>query len=180
MHLGADNVLVGDSIASATVIGDVSGLQSQPAAVAITFPPDSAFASPTDTVRIVIASDTLRSSDLTVTLTGRNRVGAAAGDASGGAQGFVVRYAIVYAPASIDADSSTVFLTDGSRASAADTTDASGVAARKVAIVLHLVANEGLLSGASTDSVVVDATVNGRGSTVLPSALLRFVIHLSK
>jgi hypothetical protein len=180
MHLGADNVLVGDSIATSAVIGDVGGLQSESAPVAITFPPDSATASSPDTLRLVLLSDTLTSTKLTVTLTGHNRLGATAGPERGGAQGFVVRYAVVYAPASFKADSATAFLTDGTRASAVDTTDASGVATRQAALLVHLIANADLLSGAATDSIVVDATVNPRGATVLPGPVLRFVIHVSK
>lgn len=180
MHLGSDDVLVGDSIGTSSVIGDLLGLQSQAAPVVITFPPDSVSASRADTLHVVITSDTLRSGDLTVTLTGHNRAGPTAGPETGGAQGFVVRYAIVHAPESFKADSSTTFLTDGVRASAVDTTDASGVASRKAAVILHLLANQNLLSGSARDSIIVDATVNGRGANVLPASVVRFIIPVSK
>lgn len=182
MHLGAGNILVGDSIATSTVVGNVGGLQSAPASVFVTFAPDSAAGAATDTLRVVIGvSDTLKSVPLNVAVTGGNPVpGTSAGPARGGSAGYAVYYQILHAPPSIKADSAAAFLTDGKRASAADTTDASGVASRQVALVLHLVGEPGLLDGSAADSVVVQATVNARGAVLHPSAVLRFVIPVSR
>lgn len=181
MHLGADGVLVGDSISTATVVGIVGGLQSAPAPVLITFDPDSVSGSTPDTLRVVLTgTDTLKSAALAVTVTGGNPLGSAAGASRGGAAGYVVYYQILHAPPSTKSDSASVILTDGTHASYADTTDASGGASRQAALIVHLVGEAGLLNGTATDSIVVQATVNGRGALLHPSAVVRFVVPVSK
>lgn len=181
MHLGTDLVLVGDSIGTSSVVGEVGGVQSAPATVIITFDPDSASGSTPDTLHVVInGTDTLKSSALTVTVTGGNPRGTTAGAGRGGAAGYVVYYKILHAPASTKSDSATALLMDGTRASSVDTTDASGIASREAGLMLHLVADAGLLNGTASDSIVVQATVNGRGAAIHPSPVVRFVIPVSK
>ncbi len=163
-HVDAAGMFFGDSVTSVRVVGTVGGLQTGPATVFVSVAPDTVvrFGS-IDTLVVHATRDTTQnmSSALGVAVTGAGNAGAA---------GFIVRYAVVYQPASLAGKPPTVYIGDFSaRAMSVDTTDASGHANKRRAMVRV----DAL--GAALDSIVVIASVQYKGAPLRGSPV-RFVI----
>lgn len=96
-------------------------------------------------------------------------------DTTGGilvSQSWIVSYQAFFRGNAIaPGDTSVVFLVDGNKQSAADTTDSGGLASRSIRV------RPIGITQSATDSVIVIATVNYRGSPVRGSPL-RFVVQL--
>jgi hypothetical protein len=163
-HLQPDDILVGDSLSTVRVVGTVGGLQTVPTPVFVTVAPVMAAATgKIDTLRVRPGADTSQnlSAPLSVTLTGL---------ADTAAVGFIVRYRVTYAPASLPNSPPTVYIADQSgRPMSSDTTDATGKAIRRRAAVRIS------SLGATLDSIVIEASVSYKGSLVTGSPV-RLVI----
>ena len=163
-HLHSSGVLVGDSLSTVRVVGSVGGLQTAPTPVFVTVAPlKVAAAGKIDTMRVRASGDTAQnlSPALSVIVTG-------AGDTA--AVGFIVRYVVTRAPASLPGAPPTVYIADQTgRPMSSDTTDTGGRATRRRA-ALRINA-----LGAPLDSIVVEASVTYKGAPLLGSPV-RLVI----
>jgi hypothetical protein len=172
-HIGG-STLVGDQLGTVHVIGQIGALQTPAAAIPVTVAPTkiAPLNASLDTLTVPITGDSATSmagAVLSVTLHGAN-------DST--AQGFIVKYAIVYAPLTKAAVTTpAVYLADdlGNIASV-DTSDASG-ASRKLVINSLFLADDALTAGTGTkiDSAVVNASAYYRG-VLVPDSPVRFVV----
>ena len=163
-HLQPDDILVGDSLSTVRVVGAVGGLQTVATPVFVTVAPVKVAATgKIDTMRVRVSGDTSQnvSAPLSVTLTGA---------ADTAVVGFIVRYRVAYAPASLPNTPPTVYIADQSgRPMSNDTTDATGKATkRRAALRISSL-------GATLDSIVVEASVSYKGALVTGSPV-RLVI----
>jgi hypothetical protein len=172
-HIGG-TTLVGDQLGTVHVIGQIGALQTPAVTIPVTVAPTniSPSTTPIDTLTVPITGDSatsMASSVLAVTLHGAN-------DST--AQGFIVKYAIVYAPLTkAGATSPAVYLADDlGHIASSDTSDASG-ASRKLTINSTFLADNALTAGTGTkiDSAVVNASVFYRG-VLVPNSPVRFVV----
>jgi hypothetical protein len=168
-HFQPVDILVGDSLSTVRVVGTIGGLQTIPTPVIVTVAPVKVVSSgKIDTMRVRASADTSRnlSAPLSVTLSGA---------ADTAVVGFVVRYRVLYAPASLPNAPPTVYIADQSgRPMSNDTTDATGKAVRRRAAfrISSL--------GATLDSVVVEASVSYKGAPVTGSPVrLVFPVKLA-
>ena len=156
---------------SVRILASSGSLQIAGTPLLVTRRPDSvAVSGPTsDTVAYVVpdVATANTSKSLSVKVTTR--------DTTGGilvSQSWIVRYQAFFRGNAIaPGDTSIVFLVDGSKKSTTDTTDAGGIASRSVRV------RPIGITQSATDSVIVIATVNYRGSPVRGSPL-RFVVQL--
>ena len=161
----------------ARVVAGAGGLQTAPARIFVSVAPQTATkgTAPTLIEFDITAPDTATRSNwspaLAVTLTG-------AGDV--GAQGFIVSYEIIRAPAPIDPAAPAVYLADeNGRRSARDTTDRQGLAGRIVVLRQQAIGDPALFAGTKTDTVIVRATARYLGVD-LPATPIDFIIPVRK
>jgi hypothetical protein len=172
VHLTPTNLAIGDSVRTATIVGQVgTRLQTPPASLDVVRQPDSVAASTSTSARFPApATGTVTSSvPLGVSVTSPP-VGTIS---RAGVKSIIVRYLVTRifpATASIP-DTTLVLVDDAGRfqlptgRSSADTTDAAGAASRQIrAIPLGF------------DSVEVSATVNNLRGTPLKGSPIRFVV----
>lgn len=170
----ATGVLVGDKLGSVRIIGQIGALQTPVATVPVTIAPTliERSGSTTDTLRAPLTADTSAAS--------RGKLAAAVlvtGAAKVGAQGFIVRFKLLYAPRSASSTSQAVFLADDQgRPSTVDTSDASGRASRDVVVITPFLGDSAVLFG-KVDSVVVLAEASYKRALVSGSPV-RIVIPL--
>jgi len=173
-HLTGSHFVIGDKQGTVHVVGQVSGIQTAAASVPVTVAPTAlALASPAaDTLRVPVAKDTSAS-------IGTLAIGATLkGKGDTAALGFIVKYDIASAPATI-AGSTTpaIFIgADPTKASPVDTSDASGVS-RSVIVRPFLLANEQQYLNGKADSVVILISTSYRGVSVAGSPI-RVVLPL--
>ena len=173
-HL-SNSVVIGDKQGSIHVIGQVGKVQTTPLTVPITIAPAKfALTGKVDTLKVPSAgqSDTtsksVGSATLAVTLRG-------AGDTA--SVGFVVKYELQKAPATISSTIPGIFLSDdGIKVSPVDTTDGTG-ASRKLFIRSWLLADQALRAGTKVDSAVVVVSTSYKGVPVSGSPI-RIVIPI--
>lgn len=159
----ATGLLYGDSLTTVRIVGDVMGIQTAIATVPVTASPDTAINAAPAADTLYISTDTTRSRSSALSLKLQSVSGAPA-------QGFLVRYQVVYAPPTAAGETPAVYIgNDASALSTVDTTDATGKASHRYAY-LRLKAIAG-----TPDSVVVEATVQYKGLAVRGSPL-RYVI----
>jgi hypothetical protein len=156
------------------VVGQVGSLQTPVAAIPITVAPKliARTSTTTDTLVAPLSTDS--------TQRGKGAAGVTvSGDSGVGAAGFIVKYALLHAPAtSANSKSPAVFLADDQgNASTVDTTDASGHASRSVTVVSAFLGDPNLLAGTKVDSAVVTAQTSYKGALVSPSPI-RIVIPI--
>ncbi|HEX3867082.1 MAG TPA: hypothetical protein VHV78_10025, partial [Gemmatimonadaceae bacterium] len=150
-HITSSNIIVGDKFGVVHVVGQIGLLQTPIVTVPVTVAPTNIAAASTviDTLEVPITGDSATSIGITtvsVTMHGAN-------DST--AQGFLVKFAIVKAPATkTGASSPAIYLTDDAgNLSTVDTTDVSG-ASRRLNVNSTLLADDSLAAGQKTDSVV--------------------------
>jgi hypothetical protein len=163
-----------DSLGGRVVAG-TGGLQTPAQRIFVTIAPTQA-ASGTTSASIQFdpaATDTTASTNWSSALV-LNLTGAAAA----AAQGYVVSYSLIRAPAPETAGVATAYVGDDSRNSPADTTDTKGVASRKAVVRLSTV-SKALLAGTITDTIIVRAHVKYLGAEV-PGSPVDYVIPVSK
>jgi hypothetical protein len=174
-HIANSNKLVGDKLGSISVLGQIAGIQTTTVGVPVTIAPIT-FVLPTglpDTLVVPFAGDTTASSTgstaIAVTLKGR-------GDTA--SVGFIVKYDLVNAPASIPGSTTgAVYIgNDAGQPSPRDTTDAGG-ASRKLFVKSWLLADAALKAGQRTDSAVVLVSTAYKGKQVNGSPI-RVVIRI--
>lgn len=164
-------VVARDTIGQARVIATAGSLQSVPVTIRVTRAPDSlqTESPPADTITYVGGSDS------SATLQVRLSHVAIPGDTLVPVPNYLVRFAIVE-PADLPADTAHVVLVDDRRSpSHADTTDAQGLASRRVLVPRFLAA-------IPPDSaiVVVTAFRPDRARTPVPGSPVQFIVHFQQ
>ena len=173
-HLN-NGVVIGDKQGSIHVVGQVGNVQTNPVTVPITIAPAKlALSGKIDTLKVpsFSLSDTttrsVGSATIVVTLRG-------AGDTA--SVGFVVKYELQKAPATISASIPGIFFSDdGTKVSPVDTTDGAG-ASRKLFVRSWLLSDQALRAGTKVDSAVVVVTTSYKGAPV-PGSPIRIVIPI--
>jgi hypothetical protein len=171
----ANGIVVGDKQGSIHIIGQVAGVQTTPVTVPITVAPTAfALTGKIDTLRVPSAgiNDTTSRSvgfaTIAVTLRG-------VGDTA--SLGFVVKYELTKAPATIASSIPGIFFSDdGTKVSAVDTTDGGG-ASRKLYVRSWLLVDQALRAGSKVDSAVVIVSASYKGAPVFGSPI-RVVIPI--
>lgn len=171
----ASGIVIGDKLGSIHIIGQVAGVQTTPVTVPITVAPTKfALTGKIDTLRVPSAgiNDTTSKSvgfaTIAVTLRG-------VGDTA--SLGFIVRYELTKAPATIASSIPGIFFSDdGTKVSAVDTTDGAG-ASRKLYVRSWLLADQALRAGSKVDSAVVMVSTSYKGAPVSGSPI-RVVIPI--
>ncbi len=172
-HLTATNQLQGDKIGVVHVLGQIGSLQTPVATVLVTFAPAVLqLAAPVDTLQPPIGADSassVGSASIAVTLLSAN---------DSASQGFIVRYALTSAPATISSSKSpAVYLADKlGNISGIDTTGATG-SSRQLIVNTKFLADQALQAGTKVDSAVVVVTTSYKGALV-PGAPLRIVVPI--
>jgi hypothetical protein len=151
----AGTLLIGDSVTTVRVVGEVGDLQTLPTTVKVTLSPDTIVAGDSILHRkaySIITGDTVAvSADLSVLVQHF-------GTDTTGVEAVIVRYAIDEAPPGNGGP--TVVLVSGNALSSRDTTDTSGRAARVARLRFAA------LGTSVEDTVRVSATTSYRGSTL--------------
>jgi len=157
-------IIRGDSLRTtpARIIATVGGIQAQQL-LSVTLRPDTMFA--------VLARDTISYSLLDTTVNISKTLTVSLRHKNGSADSAVAAYLVGFSIPSSGSAAITDIVDDGGRKSGADTTDANGVAGRRIR--LHVTA-PGFVPGA-TDSVVINATAKFRGGLV-KGAPVRLVV----
>jgi hypothetical protein len=168
-------VVIGEKQGTIHVVGQVGGVQAVPVIVPITVAPTKL--APTgkiDTLFVPLVSQTdttaasVGSATLSVSLLG-------AGDTA--SIGFVVKYELIKAPATIASPIPGIFLSgDGTKVSPVDTTDGSG-ASRRLMVRSWLLSDQALRGGQKVDSAVVLVSTSYKGAPV-PGSPIRLVIPI--
>ena len=156
----------------ATVIASIGGLQSERLTVRVTLRPDTLFG--LDSLRRSMPfslQGATNSGDLRVFL-GHDSITAAGADTAVGVPNYLVRFRIA-APTGDSAsvsDTTRVILTnEADRPSLADTTDAQGIAARRLRLSTAV--------NIIPDSVVVEATATRPDNSLVPGSPVRFIVR---
>lgn len=176
-HLTPANFLIGDTIGTTRLLGQIGSLQTPFVTVFVTFTPAKLVpsATPPDTARPPVgpASDSTASlgfSDITAF------VRSAEDSAS---RGVIVKFRVIRTPENApSATSATVFFIDPAtnKPSARDTSDASGAVSRRLAVDGRMINGE-VWFGNRVDSAVVELEANYKG-VPLTNSPLRFVVPI--
>jgi hypothetical protein len=163
-HIGPGLILMGDSVGTVHLLGQIGNLQTAVVSVAVSPAPTTFVAAPTpnpspDTILVPVGADSASSlghSTVTVSLKGR-------GDSA--VAGFVVKFVLRSGPATVSTSKfPAVYLAgDDGKISLRDTTDGSGLASRNIFVNSRALADSALLAGTKTDSAVVEATTSYKG-----------------
>jgi hypothetical protein len=169
-HFDANGLLTGDSVGAVHVLGQIGNLQTPVATVPVTVAPTSIQAVPAvDTFRVPFTNDTTPAT---------TPIGAVISGANGTfAQGFVVHFALTYAPATKVGKSPAVSLRDGDTLSTVAVTDVSGHASRSLAVIVPFLADAAFAAGQKTDSAVIEMTASYKGSPI-PGSPIRVVVPI--
>jgi len=168
-----NGIVIGDKQGSIHVIGQVGSVQTTPVTVPITVAP----------TKLALSGkiDTLFVPSKTLTDTSTASVGSATlavslhGVGDTASLGFVVKYELSKAPATIASTIPGIFLSDdGTRVSPVDTSDGSG-ASRRLMVRSWLLVDQAVRSGQKVDSAVVIVSTSYKGAPV-PGSPLRLVI----
>ncbi len=173
-HLSTGNLLMGDSVGLAHIVGQIGSVQTDVTPVTVTSAPDTFFvqAKPDSILEPVgvDSSSSLGLAQLSVSLRSATQAPVA---------GFRVLYTLKSAPVSSPtASSPAVFLMgDASKGSLIDTTDVAGNASRTLVVNVRNLGDLDLLAGTKTDSAVVKAEVSYKGLPVKGSPIT-FVVPI--
>jgi hypothetical protein len=178
-HIDAENRVFGDKIGTTRILGQIGSLQTSAVTVPVTYAPDHiAIAGRADSLNAPLGADSATSvGTLSLPVSVKSAQDSAA-------QGFIVKYAIVHAPATVaGAKSPAVYLTSESGTLAsADTSDGSGQASPRLVVnSLFLAARDTLYATAQTgkkDSVIVEASAKYKG-VPLSGSPVRFVVKVT-
>jgi len=169
-HFDANGLLTGDSVGAVHVLGQIGNLQTPVTTVPITVAPTS--------IQLVPAVDTFRVPFTHDTTPATTSVGAVIAGANGTfAQGFVVHFALTYAPATIAGKSPAVSLRNGDTVSVAGATDATGHVSRSLAVIVPFLADSAFAAGQKVDSAVIELTASYKGSPI-PGSPIHLVIPI--
>jgi hypothetical protein len=159
---------------SAELVATVAGLQSRKLAVLVTLPPDTLRADgavPTITYSPVPGDARNTSGDLRVAL--RTFTPRAAAPSDSAVRGWRVTWRLVRGARAAIAESTRLEPSaHAAGAAGLDTTDAQGIAARRVRVVP-------VLGAAGEDTVIVEAAATYRGQPV-PGSPVRFLVPLQR
>ena len=168
----------GTRVGTGHVIGQIGNVQTPSATIYVTVPPTTLASTVvgSDTLRLVISADSATSmASYAMSVAVRGGAGTAADSGIGGA---IVRYRMVSAPfASRTSALASYIADDANNPSVVDTTDATGLASRKLIVNSRFLADSLLLRGQKLDSVIVEARMKYRGVDLAGSPL-RFVIKV--
>jgi hypothetical protein len=162
-HLSSGNILVGDSVGTVHVVGQIGSLQTAVTAIPVTTAPDTLYIPfQPDTLIAPVGVDSASSvgtAQLGVTLHGAAQRPVA---------GFLVKYELLRAPVALPgAKSPAVYIAgDDGKPSTTDTTDASGSASRRLVVYTRQLGDEQLLLGTKIDTAVVRASTFYKGVAV--------------
>ena len=171
-HLANSSFLVGDKQGTVHVIGQVTGVQTVPANVQVTVAPAS-FALASSTLPDTFVANLAGTNDTTTTSTGTRAVAVTLkGIGDTASLGFIVKYELVSAPATLQgASTPAVFIAgDAGKPSLVDTTDASG-ASRNIVVKSALLADVALKDGTKADSIVILVRTFYKGKPVSGSPI---------
>jgi hypothetical protein len=171
-HLSGSNILTGDKLGASVLVGQVGSLQTSPVTVPVTFAPFKMVHTGTDTTLVApLTGDTTVTASASLAL----RVTSAEDSAS---QGVVVKYALVRTLAANKDTRIAVFIADNSgKPATADTTTSSGSSTRRLVVVPAFIADQAIVAGTKTDSIIVEARASYKGAP-LQGAPVRFVIPI--
>ncbi|HEY9225866.1 MAG TPA: hypothetical protein VIP11_04420 [Gemmatimonadaceae bacterium] len=164
-HLTPSNVLVGDKVGVARLIGQVKSMQTPFVDLIVTHLPAKLQTGPKpnpsrDTLVAPLGADSATSNaSVTVTAVVRSVQDSAS-------RGIIVRYALVgHVPGTRQgAPGPAVFIAgDDGKRSTADTTDPAGLVSRRLTVVSAFLADTALVRGNSVDSATVEMTASYRG-----------------
>lgn len=156
------------------VVGGAGSLQTPAQRIIVTYPAELATkgAAPTAIVFDSALPDSTEKQNwspaLALLLTGAGKT----------AQGYVVTYSIVESPTPAGAAPTAYVADESGRAMPRDTTDAQGVASRRV-IFRQAAAEAALRAGTKSDTIIVRATVKYLGADV-PGSPVNFIVPVSK
>ena len=169
-HFDPSGVLVGDSLGDVHIVGQLASVQTPVATVHVTVAPTSITATAVGTDSVPFTNDTTLA---------KFPVGAVIAGANGAFPvGFVVRFALLYAPATRAGKSAAVSLRDDRDSlSTADTTTTGGQVSRSVAVVVPFLADDSLIASKKGDSIVVGITASYKGAPI-PGSPIRVVVPL--
>ncbi len=179
-HVGANNILVGDSIGTTRLLGQVGTLPTVVAPIPVTYAPSKLVPNPDTSNHGINApagpdsASTIDKAPVSVKVLSSN---------DKGSQGMIVRYQILQAPATRpDIHTPAVFLANAEqnlKPSAVDTTDADGIATRSVVVISNFFADPALRAGTRTDSAIVLVSSKYKGVDLLGSSPLRIVVPIT-
>jgi len=162
-HIGANNVLVGDSIGETRLLGQVGRLPTAVTAIPVTYAPTQLRAGvpPPEMISAPLGADSAASRAsrvVSVRVLGSN---------DSGSNKMIVRFQLLRAPEPKNPISPAVFLTnDAGKPVAVDTTDNRGNASIQVVVISSFLADADLVGGKKVDSAVVLAIAKYKGAIV--------------
>ena len=166
-HIGANNVLVGDSIGQTRLLGQVGTLPTAVSPIPVTFAPSQLVPNPDTSNHGINAPAGPDSASTIDTASVSARVLASNDSAS---QGMIVRFEILQAPATRpDVHSPAVYIGNPDQSlkpSAVDTTDAKGIVTRTLVVISNFFADSTLRAGRRTDSAIVLVSSKYKGAFV--------------
>ena len=158
-HIGANNVLVGDSIGETRLLGQVGSLPTPVSSIPVTYAPTKLVPGlRPDTIRAPLGADSATSLDskpVAVRLVASN---------DSGSNKMIVHFQLLQAPPSQNPTRPAVFLSNG-----VDTTDLGGNASVNVIVVSSFLADAALVGGTKVDSAIVLAIAKYKGLNVTGS-----------
>ena len=160
-HFTSKNILVGDSLGTARILGQIEALQTPSVNIPVTFFPAKIIQGvKPDTVKAPLSVDTTVAGSSTISA----RVLSSNDSAS---QGMIVKFTILQAPGAKSGSASPAVLLVGQNGpSTVDTTDQSGVASRTLAVRSALLADNALLGGTKVDSAVIEVSARYKGAPI--------------
>jgi hypothetical protein len=172
-HIVNSSFLIGDKQGTVHIIGQVTGVQTVPVTVPVTVAPTKFALATTTPLPDTLVVPFTRSGDTTSASTGTQAIAVTLkGIGDTASLGFVVKYELLKAPATISGSSKpAVFIgADESKESPVDTTDAGG-ASRSIVVKSALLADAALQSGTKSDSIVVLVSASYKGKPVSGSPI---------
>jgi hypothetical protein len=167
-HFTVTHLLIGDKLGTVTTVGQASGVQTLTVNIPVTVKPTKLLLGKTpDTLLAPLGADSATSVGRSTLATIVQGVGDTA------VQGMIVRYRITKTLGSSSPTIPSAYISDLSGTPMnADTTDAQGNAnKRQITVFTRLLTDQGLISGQTTDSVVVEATASYKGVPLTGSPL---------
>ena len=168
-RIAADKFLIGDSLGTTRLVGQIGNVQTQVASIPVTL-------APAKIVRTGNLADTLSpalGADSASTISARPVSVRVLSTNDSATVGWIVRYRIIQAPEPRNPTQPAAFIvaSDG-RLSSVDTTDQSGTASRDVVVIANFINDGDVRAGNKIDSVVVSVSARYKGAPVPGSPLI--------
>ena len=178
-HLGANNVLVGDSVGQTRLLGQVGTLPTVVAVIPVTLAPAKLVSNPDTSFHGIHApagpdsAATIASAPISVRVLSSN---------DKPSQGIIVRFQILQAPPTRpESHSPAVYLgnpNNNQLPSAVDTTDSDGNATRSLIVISNFF-TDSLRAGRKADSAIVFVTAKYKGAQLPLGSPLRIVVPIT-